>query len=498
MSKKLGMIIVIAMIGVLVGSRVAKAAYPTGQAYVTLITPFNGIAKYFGVGGEYVNQVATAQWGTILESGMLSSRATVAGINATSGNLVVKSGTSILLSKVASASIARVAMQAALLVGTMYFGELVEDWANDMVDKWDYNQGRNVFIKYMPDPDIPEGADYWWDGTTGMGVGATSCGPKTDAPQLPSAHRVQGFFTSYAAAEAACAAAKGGACGAGSFSALNYCDPDWCCGWSTRYYREWGTPTDQYTDHYYVYTNTTSYWDHIISTEGLLTPVDVTWDEVEDRVASESETGGRAWEDSLRQGSMAAIAPMVNEEMKNFPESNGTTMGEITPELMQKLVEALKGGISEDDKKGIEDDDPDGPEPTEGDWEYTPEQMAAAQNKYDKQLEAERKSEYEAIVMPEVPAETEPENPEKLSLADAMQAKLDAMEELTVWEQLQNLKDQDFSGGTCSFEVDMGNYGLITFSLCEWEEALELLGSMMFGAMSLFWLLWLFHGRGDF
>jgi len=291
------------------------AAYPTGQATVSLVTPFNYIAKYSGIGQTYLNEwVNRAAWGIPLDATSFASRATIGGINSTSGNVATKAVT-LVVGKSAGASLAAVAVQAGLMVGAVYFGEWLEqetlEWMTEPPQVVD---PTNVELP----PEIPPGTLYWWDGTSGMGVGSTHCGP----PQLTNTYQVKGFYTSYSAAQSACTAAKGSECGYGNLSNYNYCGGSWS-GWSCMTYNTgYGTP---YSD--YVYTTDPNKHPHIVSTSELGTPQPLTAEEMKDRIEAAFNSGVPAKQQNameMAQGGLAAVAPYINEANKDFPTNHNT------------------------------------------------------------------------------------------------------------------------------------------------------------------------------
>jgi len=467
---------------VVLGREPARAGtYPTGQAFVTLVTPFNGIAKYWGASQEYVNEIASRQWGTVLADTNLATSVKIGGISSTTGKVLTKTTTA-LVTKASRVSVAGVLVQAGLILGTTRVWEFLEDWATEW---WEEINPETDKLRLMkPDPGSGWTIDPAYTGS--MSFCETASGSNTLRVVI-----LEGDV--YNGATFGCAV---------PFPANGWsvpCANNWwnqrtqaqtatggsSCGTNTRTITHWIRPKNQTIKD--------------LMQQGK-TPVPRL--EFEEKVLeglASQDAAIKALNEQMAQVALAKSAAMVNEANKSFPDNFNESGGspQLTGEEIQEIMQRLLEGVSQGDQDEVTGGDPT-PEPFGEDWEYTPEQMAAAQHRFDQALEAQRKSEFEAVIMPEVEPEAEPENPEKLSLSEAMQAKLDAMEDLTIWQQLQELKNQDFSGGVCSFDVDMGLYGIITFSLCEWEDALELLGAMMFAGMSLFWLMWIFHGRGDF
>lgn len=481
-----GSIFVLMMAGMREGM---AANYPTGQATVTLVTPFNGIAKYSSVGQQYVNELsAGAGWGLPLDAVKWSTRANIGAINSTTGNALSKA-TTLVVGKAASASLVAVAIQAGLLVGATYFGDWLEE---ETLELWgDPLQVVDPTQVELP-PEIPEGATVWWDGTSGYGVGATYCGP----PTLVSPFQVRGFYTSIAAAEAACQAAKGSACGTGNLWNYSYCGAGWegwgSLGYNTGYHTTWND---------FVYTNNTEAHAHIVSTAELGTPVPLTPEEMRDRIEAAFDSGMPARQSramQMSQGAMAALAPYINESNRDFPVSHNPTPSgtpSLTAVQIAEAQNAIDDSIDTSDAEQVEDQSAS--MSGETDWEYTPQELAKAQNDYDKQLDRERKAEYDTYenTVPDYNATIV--EPEKEPIRDKLDTFRETLEGEGIVAALAALGEVKTGSASCTLQADLGQWGNIEFSFCEWSDEVTALGVVMLGFCTFLWAAWFFMGRGD-
>lgn len=483
----LGVIVGVAAVMVPVGM---AAKYPTGQATVHLVTPFDGIAKYSGVSQEYLNEFLTGRrWGIELDTSSWTTKANVGAISQTTGKVASKA-TTLVVPKAASATLAAVAIQAGLMIGASYFGDWLQE---ETLALWgDPPQVVDPTHVELP-PEIPAEAQYWWDGTSGGGVGATSCGP----PKLLDSLQVVGFYLSYQAAQSACTAAKGAECGYGNLSTYSYCGGTWV-GWNSVMNPNGGGAND------YVWPTTDVAFKqaHIVSTTELGTPIPLSIEEMAERIEAAFDSGVPARQDramEMTQGAMARLAPYVNEANKNFPvEYNPSPAGSpvITPTQYQAVQDALDSTIDPSDADEVEDQESTATGDT--DWEYTPQEMAEAQHQKDRELDEERKRQYDAYGHTTPTYDTSVEMPQKASLTQKIEEFLSSMRgDEGVLGVLETAGTVTTTGELCVISADMGEWGTMDFSFCEWESQIDNLGSIMLMCCSFLWLVWFFQGRGD-
>lgn len=210
---------------------------------------------------------------------------------------------------------------------------------------------------------------------------------------------------------------------------------------------------------------------------------------------------GDANAEKVANAAVGVLAPYLNKSNQYFPEVDPAPAGDppapgLTEAQMAEIQAALNAAITAADKSAVEQGDSP-KEVGSGDWEYTPEQHAEAQYQKDKQLDGEQKADYQALDVQAAPPETAPGTPEKRSLTAVLDQFYGGAEQTAIYGKLQALKDVTYTNPSCSFVADLGDWGQVTFSMCEWQTSLNVLGSLMVMACGFLWVLWFFMGRGD-
>lgn len=472
---------------------VLGASYPTGQATVRTLTPFNGIPKYSGLGQQYVNEWSAARWGVATTAGELAVNAGIGLIESGTLKTAAKT-TSLIVSRANCASMVAVALQSGLLVGT-YF---LNDWLQEM--DWTLDEQTGVVMK-----DDPASSPYYRPSSQAQGVGQVASGCFAPYQGGPTNRKSEGntfceSSTACTSAAQAYASSKGGTYMAwGNFET-------WFTNWNTTY---WGGGQVMYavpggngcggTYAYKGFTGPkTGYWQMVEYVEGGKIPV--TEADMEDGW-QDSHEGESQNAEAMRQSAFAALAPYVNESNKNWPvdriSPGGAPAGspQLTQAQQNKIQQAIDDSITSDDNATLQN--PGAGQVGDGDWEYTPEQMAQAQYEKDKQLDGEQKADYESYGVEALGAPEEPSPPEKQSITETLEGFIEGQETSGILSILDSAKEINSSGGVCSMGVDLGDWGTLEFSFCEWETQLNAFGNMLVMLCSLGWLLWFFMGRGD-
>lgn len=461
-----------------------SAPYPTGQATVTQVTPFNGIAKYYGLAQEYVNEYASGQWGIRLSSGEIATKATIGAVKSSGQTRVLSSIAT--LPKAASASIAGIAIQAGLMVGAYYLDEYLSEL------EWGYEEGHGYYDTNgqgeLP-ANCPAGSTKCWDGEPlngGATVGDT--GPCFSGEYAYTV--CEGIHGSWADCQAACPQCS---------SSFGHSP---CAGWhgfgTVGYQTGSGEPGDPLVKHFHAYAQESQ--PHLVPVEELMgLPPPLTSEEIAAAIQATLDAhtppdSHAVWD--IVEGALAQVAPYVNESNKDFPVSrNEGPLGSLSTENIGEIQDALDAGIDPSDAEQVEDQNATAAGDT--DWEYTPDEMAKAQYNYDKQLDRERKAEYDTYenTVPDYNATIT--LPEKDSLTSKLENFMTSLTGSEIKEGLDTLKEVGISGGVCTMSVDLGDWGEMEFSFCEWENGIEALGAVMLAFSTFAWGIWFFMGRGD-
>lgn len=460
-------------------------SYPTGQATVTKITPFNGVAKYYGLGQQYVNEYAAGEFGVAMANGSIATRGTIGAVKSTGQARMLSSITT--LPKAASASIAGIAIQAGLMIGAYYLDQYLEEM------EWGYEDGHGYYDTNAPGElpeNCPEGGTVCWDGQPlnyGATVG-TMYGPGPGNP--PTAYSVvEGLFANYSQARAACASCT---------SIATYYLTGWQGFGSIAYQSGSGTAEDPLVRHYYYYAQDAQ--PHLVPINEMMgLPPPLTSEEIAASIQATLDAhtppdSHAVW--NVAQGSLAQVAPYVNESNQDFPTNRDSgPMGNLTIENMGDIQDALDSGIDPGDAEQVEDQN--ATKTGETDWEYTPQELAKAQYDYNKQLDQERKVDYDSYENAEPGYNATMVTPEKASITEKLDTFKESLETGGMLQALGALSEVEVTSASCALQADLGDWGILEFSFCEWSDPVEALGVVMLSFCTFLWTVWFFMGRGD-
>jgi hypothetical protein len=306
----------------------------------------------------------------------------------------------------------------------------------------------------------------------------------------PDGISIVGYYpTGQAALDARNAA--GGCCGNGAPGTTMY-------GWDNRWMLLYTRMAD-YSHQGYVYANAAG-WVEL----GADNWVAATNAEVETAVQTDTQANP-APSDALKAVAAAINATQDAIDAANQAWPQTAAVGQTYPGLTQDQGNALQQAYNESIPTEVKTDlatltgaDP-GPYPTPKqpeDWEYTPEQMAAAQYTQDKKLDTERQADYQSTAGSDGNmTEVEPPLPEKKSLTGVLNSFYGAVQSLPIisaftgWHleieadsHIHLPKSTWMGGGT--IDLDFADYGWV------WE----FMGGMLLALTTWRWTLWVFEG----
>lgn len=482
---QLGLILAVGVMGI-------PAAHALGPR-VTKVTPYAGIPKYAHMNETYQGELTAGAWGIEAADHSIVGKTVISAIIESSGKAVDKT-VGLVVGPGKLKFIAAVAIQAGLLLGQGYFEDWLEQQSLQLLSTNPVSVGDPAQAETLYPNGIAVGHEaeaqvsgVWVDeGAPGMGPWYSEYAGSWKNYVRVIAPLGQGAQWCY---NNGYTASSGG-------NNLNWSSTYWGHREKTTYNSPVGWVTNDCC--YYVVHSAVDPYVHPISEmieQGVIPPLS----EEEMRARIEAAYGVPAQvplTSQLAQGSLAAVAPSVNSANANWPAAapNYST-GALSSSQGSTVQQALDDSISEDQTAEVTE----GGERQSGDtdWEYTPEEMARAQYDMDKKLEEERKAEYDNVGVTALGDPSVPEPPEKQSITETLEDFVSGQQSGGIIALLDSAKEINSSGGTCSMSVDLGEWGAVDFSFCEWESHLSAFGNMLVMLCSLGWLLWFFMGRGD-
>lgn len=459
---------------------VVTAGIPVAHALgprVTRVTPYSGIPKYAHMNEVYTGELTAGAWGIESSSHGVIGKSVISAIIESTGKAVDKT-VGLAVGPAKLKMIAAVAVQAGLLVGMDYFG----DWLQNHGWEWFENQVQEATVE----PDLPSGAVYWVleENYASAGIGNLTW----ERPGWPgqSLH-IETFMLTH------------GGCMSAGYS-INQYSISTFGGWNTSawamFQREGIGPGKNVACCVYPTSQGGQSW--LLEVNGQNFPgghEPVAEADVQTAVQTDLEANDETAK-KIAQGAMAAVAPSVNSANTNWPAAaadySSTPIGSTAGSTVQT---ALDESISEDQTSEV----------TEGgsrtasdtDWEYTPEEMARAQYDMDKQLDKDRRAEYDNQSVTALGDPDEPAPPDKDSITEKLESFVDGISTGGVMSYLDSMKDTQLSEANCAFSVDCGEWGIVEFTFCPWQGPLSTLGTIMLGFCTFIWTMWFFMGRGD-
>ena len=435
---------------------------------VTRVTPYSGIPKYAHMGETYQGELTAGAFGIESADHGVIGKSSIASIV---GGEVVEKAVGLAVGPSKLKYIAAVAIQAGMLVGMDYFG----DWLSQ--NTWQYSDGQIL----APDPNqlayytLPEG---------GAGIGSTS--------YCEIAHWV---LDSVLALGAACpynSGDYGSWSGWARFDMFGWNGSLWEICWS-RQGQDYSCGSLRGIYKFSVRPKNSN--DQLTYHEGGVAPR--TDEEVraslEELFNGSTETGSK-----MKQGAMAAVAPSVNSANRAGVTSEPSYAGTgLTQAQGTTVQQNLDDSVTEDQTAEVEEG---GQRKASGeaDWEYTPEEMADAQFIKDQELDSLRKAEYDSYANTTASYDSGIETPDKDSLTSKLEGFMGFMQGSgSPISSLAAIGEVQSSGGSCVIQADLGNWGNIDFSFCEWGGSIESLGTIMLMMCGFLWMAWFFMGRGD-
>lgn len=483
----LGLILAAVTVGI-------PAAYALGPR-VTRVTPYSGIPKYAHMNETYQGELVAGAWGIETADHGVIGRSVLSQIIESSGKAIDKT-VGLVVGPGKLKYVAAVAIQAGLLLGQDYFAQWLQQQAlqltsSNPVQIIDPSEAQTTYPNGLDPAYLSEAqvSGIWVD-ATGLGVGSFSS-------------VYSNTFYNYVRVIAPL--------GEGAQWCIDHGYPGSSggvnLGWSTTY---WSHRENIRTD--VPTTGKTTNDVCMFAVNGAVGPnvhplnemihvgvaEPLTEEEMRSRIEAAFGVPAQAeLTNKLAQGSMAAVAPSVNSANKSWPAAAPSYSGTaLSPSQGSTVQQALDDSITDTQKAELNE----GAQRQAGDsdWEYTPEEMAAAQYQMDKKLDEERKAEYDSYNNATPSYDTNMNTPEK----DLLTPKLNSFMAFITGESspistLQSAGDVTISGGSCVIDADLGDWGTMHFSFCEWGSSVETLGSVMLMMCSFLWLAWFFMGRGD-
>lgn len=240
--------------------------------------------------------------------------------------------------------------------------------------------------------------------------------------------------------------------------------------------------------------------------------VAVTGDEIEDEVkedldrTDDVEQRELSWE--LAQEAVESVGPAVYEANQEWPNTvpddagyDPLTAGEGA-EVQTALNDSIPAAVKDD--LGADGNSTTANYPVQRDWEYTPEQMAAAQLVMDKALDDYR---YEQFVAGGGNDDNGSDNstggtysvPDRKDLGGLLVSFGTSMAALPVVSVVQN-SGVTVDGAISYIDLpkpDIMGGGTVRVDFADYESWLIGFGNLLYAFVGFHWLMWLFMGRGD-
>lgn len=442
------------------GDALALQPYTPDAFEVLEITPPSGVVKYSGDGGYPLTDAIVEDMNTRTSGGSSTVKTKVGALKAT-GQVIVRYAPAVL-GAVAKSTL----MGVAISIGTSVIGNYIADW---LAEEGYTNDGGTI---------KKPGTSTEWRTSSAAGqvgrasiqlsgygtVSMTMSGPSDACP-------TQGYWTNVGFVS--------------SPSVLN---------WSYAYWE--GCVMTTGMNPTYRVRPRSGYASWVEPVPAPLVAVDLS--ELVATFQAALEANSAAAEKAYG-AALALLAGYVNESSKQFPAGKQTSPAgspSISPTQLQTVKDQIASGVAQAVKDVITAGS-DTPRQIGDDWEFTPDQLAEANGRMLQDLEKKAIADYDAQGVT-VPGVTEPSaEPEKKSLTEVLNNQTGQAQETDLYGKLQDLKETSFNNPVCSIATTLGPWGTVTFSLCEWQSVLNMLGSMMLMVAGFGWTLWLFMGRGD-